>query len=128
MLHRTLPRRPQTVFLWSERTARVTSRGLLRTGACRAQAAILHTGVRAVASLPIHPKSTAMLRTANPALKQNTFAGARAAAGEPAMTLQGTATKSLVLLLLTVFAASFTWNAVATGNPGILGPAVLVGG
>jgi uncharacterized YccA/Bax inhibitor family protein len=68
------------------------------------------------------------MRTANPALKQGTFAGARAAAGEPAMTLQGTATKSLVLLLLTVFAASFTWNAVATGNVGILGPAVLVGG
>jgi uncharacterized YccA/Bax inhibitor family protein len=68
------------------------------------------------------------MRTANPALKDDTFSGARAAAGEPAMTLQGTATKSFLLLLLTVFSASFTWNAVATGNLGIVGPATLVGG
>jgi len=65
------------------------------------------------------------MRTANPALKDSTFVGARAAVGEPAMTLQGTATKSLLLLLLTVFAASFTWNAVATGNLGVVGPAAL---
>jgi uncharacterized YccA/Bax inhibitor family protein len=68
------------------------------------------------------------MRTANPALKDNTFVGAPAAVGEPAMTLQGTATKSLLLLLLTTFAASFTWNAVATGNLGVVGPATLVGG
>ncbi|HUQ84340.1 MAG TPA: Bax inhibitor-1/YccA family protein [Gemmatimonadaceae bacterium] len=68
------------------------------------------------------------MRTSNPALKENTFTGTRAAAGEPAMTLQGTATKSLVLILLTVFSASFTWNAVASGNVGILLPATLVGG
>ena len=68
------------------------------------------------------------MRTANPALKESTFAGARAAPGTPAMTLQGTATKSALLLLLTAFAASFTWNAVATGNVGIVGPATLVGG
>jgi uncharacterized YccA/Bax inhibitor family protein len=68
------------------------------------------------------------MRTANPALKDSTFVGARAAVGEPAMTLQGTATKSLLLLLLTVFAASFTWKAVATGNLGVVGPSILVGG
>jgi uncharacterized YccA/Bax inhibitor family protein len=68
------------------------------------------------------------MRTSNPALKDGTFTGARAAAGEPAMTLQGTATKSLLLVLLTVFAASFTWNAVATGKVEIVGPATLVGG
>jgi uncharacterized YccA/Bax inhibitor family protein len=68
------------------------------------------------------------MRTANPALKEHTFAGARVGAGEPAMTLQGTATKSLLLVLLTIFSASFTWNAVATGNVGIVGPATLVGG
>jgi uncharacterized YccA/Bax inhibitor family protein len=67
-------------------------------------------------------------RTANPALKDDTFAAAHAAVGEPAMTLQGTATKSLLLLVLTTFAASFTWNAVATGNYGIVLPAALVGG
>jgi uncharacterized YccA/Bax inhibitor family protein len=68
------------------------------------------------------------MRTTNPALKENTFTGARVGAGEPAMSLQGTASKSLVLVLLTVFAASFTWNAVASGNVAILGPATLVGG
>src|SRR5678815_6123676 len=68
------------------------------------------------------------MRTSNPALKGNTFTGARAAAGEPAMTLQGTATKSFLLILLTIFSASFTWNAVASGNVAILGPATLVGG
>ena len=68
------------------------------------------------------------MRTANPALKEKTFTDIRAAAGEAAMTLEGTATKSLVLLLLTVFAASFTWRAVASGNVAILGPATLVGG
>ena len=68
------------------------------------------------------------MRTANPALKDDTFRGARAAPGEAAMSLQGTATKSLLLVLLTVFAASFTWRAVAAGNLGIVGPATLVGG
>jgi len=68
------------------------------------------------------------MRTANPALKEGTFTGVRAAPGESVMTLQGTATKSLVLVLLTVFAASFTWNAVASGNVGILMPATVVGG
>src|SRR5687768_7689809 len=68
------------------------------------------------------------MRTANPALKEQKFTEVRAAAGEAAMTLQGTATKSLVLVLLTVFSASFTWNAVASGNTAILGPATIVGG
>jgi uncharacterized YccA/Bax inhibitor family protein len=68
------------------------------------------------------------MRTANPALKDDTFARGRAAAGEPAMSLPGTATKSMLLLLLAVFSASFTWNAVAAGNYGIVGPATLIGG
>jgi len=68
------------------------------------------------------------MRTSNPALKESVFTGVRAVAGEPAMTLAGTATRSLVLLLLVVFSASFTWNAYASGNTGILLPAMLVGG
>ena len=72
--------------------------------------------------------SRLVMRSSNPALKENTFTGVRAAAGEPAMTLQGTATKSLLLIILTVFSASFTWNAVASGNTAILGPATIVGG
>ena len=67
------------------------------------------------------------MRTSNPALKERTFTDVRAAAGEAAMTVEGTASKSLLLLLLVVFAASFTWRAVASGNVGILMPALLVG-
>jgi len=44
------------------------------------------------------------------------------------MSLQGTATKSFLLILLTIFAASFTWKAVSSGNVAIVGPATLVGG
>ena len=69
-----------------------------------------------------------MMRSANPALKEKAFSGVRAAVNEPAMTVQGTTTKSLLLVLLTVFSASFTWTAVAGGNVGILGPAALIGG
>jgi uncharacterized YccA/Bax inhibitor family protein len=68
------------------------------------------------------------MRTANPALKESTFRGARAAPGEPVMTLTGTTSKSFLLIILTVFAASFAWNAVAKGNTGILMPLMLLGG
>jgi len=68
------------------------------------------------------------LRSANPALKEGTFTGVRAGVNEPAMSVQGTSTKSLVLVLLTIFSASFTWTAVASGNVGILMPAALIGG
>lgn len=44
------------------------------------------------------------------------------------MTRAGTAGKSVVLLALCVFSASFTWSQVAQGNTGILMPALLVGG
>jgi uncharacterized YccA/Bax inhibitor family protein len=68
------------------------------------------------------------MRTSNPALQEGRFAGISVAAGQPAMTLQGTATRSLLLVILAAFSASFTWHEVATGNPRIIGPAVLVGG
>src|SRR5687768_9780741 len=68
------------------------------------------------------------MRTANPALKEKMYTGIRASGGEPTMPLQGTATKSFLLILLTIFSASFTWNAVASGNTGILMPATLIGG
>lgn len=68
------------------------------------------------------------MRTTNPALKEERLTGYRALAGEPTMTMRGTAGKTLGLVLLTVFASSFTWQAVAAGNTGILMPALLVGG
>jgi uncharacterized YccA/Bax inhibitor family protein len=44
------------------------------------------------------------------------------------MTRAGTAGKSIVLLALCAFSASFTWTQVAGGNTAILMPAMLVGG
>jgi uncharacterized YccA/Bax inhibitor family protein len=68
------------------------------------------------------------VRTSNPALREGVWRGADArAAGEP-MTIAGTTTKSLALVLLTIFSAAFTWRAVLAGNTGILTPALLVGG
>jgi uncharacterized YccA/Bax inhibitor family protein len=67
------------------------------------------------------------MRTSNPALKDAIFTRERAAPTEAPMTLQGTATRSLVLLALTVFAASFTWSETLGGNTAILVPATLVG-
>jgi uncharacterized YccA/Bax inhibitor family protein len=68
------------------------------------------------------------MRTSNPALKDAAFRGQRAAVGEPVMTLRGTATRSLALIILTIAAASYAWSAVAGGNTGMVGPLVLGGG
>jgi len=71
-----------------------------------------------------------MMRTANPALNDNAFAGlARASAPGQAMTIQGTVNKSFVLLLLLLLSATFTWRSfLTTQNPGVLMPWLLVGG
>ena len=45
-----------------------------------------------------------------------------------AMTRAGTAGKSLILLALCAFSATFTWLQVAAGNTAIMMPALLVGG
>lgn len=44
------------------------------------------------------------------------------------MTRAGTAGKSIVLLVLCAFSASFTWSQVTAGNTGIIMPSLLVGG
>ena len=59
------------------------------------------------------------MRTANPALNENTFAGVRAR-GDAAMTINGTVTKSAILLALVFAAASYTWGLLKTG--GNVGP------
>jgi len=51
-----------------------------------------------------------MFRTGNPALKESTFKGARAAFGEEAMTLQGTVNKTGISLLILLAAATLVWN------------------
>ena len=67
------------------------------------------------------------MRTSNPALKEEYFKRNPALASEGVMTLQGTTAKSFLLVLLAVFSAAFTWREYMT-NPGILTPALLVGG
>src|SRR5687767_2058980 len=64
------------------------------------------------------------MRTSNPALKDQYFKRDAALAGEGVMTLQGTAAKSFLLVLLAVFSAAFTWREYLA-NPGILMPAIL---
>ncbi len=44
------------------------------------------------------------------------------------MTRSGTAGKAVVLLVLTIFSASFTWTQVAAGNTAVIMPSLLVGG
>jgi uncharacterized YccA/Bax inhibitor family protein len=50
-----------------------------------------------------------MMRTANPTLGDSTFDGFTASPAE-AMTVQGTADKTSILLLILTAAAAFTWN------------------
>ena len=68
------------------------------------------------------------MRTSNPTLKDRYLAENPAVTAGQAMTIQGTATKSIILLLVTIFSASFTWREYLAGNTGILMPALLVGG
>ena len=53
-----------------------------------------------------------MMRTANPVLNERTFARMGAMAGSDAMTIQGTVTKTAIMLFLVVISASYTWNMV----------------
>lgn len=52
----------------------------------------------------------AIARTANPALNKNTFVGFRAASTDSVMTIQGTVNKILIMLLLVVAGALYTWR------------------
>lgn len=58
-----------------------------------------------------------MLRSGNPALREATFRGLVRAAGEEAMTLQGTVNKTGLSLLVVIAGAAVTWN---MENPQIL--------
>ncbi len=67
-----------------------------------------------------------MMRTANPALNKNTFRDFAHIRDGQTMTIQGTATKAFLLLLLLVMAASFTW-AMAMQNVAALSPWMIGG-
>src|SRR5260221_5900220 len=51
-----------------------------------------------------------MFRTGNPALKESTFRGVRAALGTVAMARKGTVNKTGIPLLILLAAAAFVWN------------------
>ena len=52
------------------------------------------------------------MRTANPVLNERTFTRMGAMAGSDVMTIQGTVTKTAIMLFLVVISASYTWNMV----------------
>ena len=58
-------------------------------------------------------------KTGNPALNKNTFNNLPAVAPADAMTLEGTATKSLILLVVAVIAGYLGWGLVTT-HPGVV--------
>lgn len=55
------------------------------------------------------------MRTANPALGDNTFS-LRAAQGEESMTIQGTVNKSAILIGIIIFAGALSWTQFMSGN------------
>lgn len=70
-----------------------------------------------------------MMRTANPALNSSTFTGyGRAIASGDTMTIQGTANKTGLLLLLLLLSATWTWRLYYTAadslTPWIIGGAI----
>jgi uncharacterized YccA/Bax inhibitor family protein len=58
-----------------------------------------------------------MMRTANPVLKSGYFSGEQLSrVGARTMTVQGTVTKTMVLLAIVFFAGTYTWNMFARGQ------------
>lgn len=69
-----------------------------------------------------------LMKTANPALGENTFREVSGFAGDT-MTVSGTVNKAGILLLLCVASAAWTWNRFwATGDPASVAPMMVVGG
>ncbi|MCS1411887.1 MAG: hypothetical protein M2R45_05089 [Verrucomicrobia subdivision 3 bacterium] len=57
------------------------------------------------------------MRSANPVLNTNTFAGLRSYGETDTMTINGTVLKTGALLFMVVFGAVFTWNKTMAGSP-----------
>jgi uncharacterized YccA/Bax inhibitor family protein len=70
-----------------------------------------------------------MMRTGNPTLNENVFTNLAAARfGGEAMSIQGTANKTGILLALALLSAGWTWNLyTASGDPAAVGPWLLGG-
>jgi uncharacterized YccA/Bax inhibitor family protein len=73
-----------------------------------------------------------MLRSGNPALKENTFldlgSGAVVTRDGEAMTLNGTVNKTAMLLFLAVLTGAYAWNSIQVTEAGIAGPVALLAG
>lgn len=67
-----------------------------------------------------------MMRSGNPALKDDVFRGIRAQGGEDAMTIQGTVNKTGISLFILMVAAMWTWARHTQGYP--MGGLMLLGG
>ncbi len=67
-----------------------------------------------------------MMRSGNPVLRANTFTKVRSYSSANAMTIQGTVNKTLLLLFLTLFSASWVWDKPSQFLP-FLWPAVIGG-
>ena len=62
------------------------------------------------------------MRSANPTLKAGTFEQFRDFTESSTMTIGGTASKTLVLLLSLAASAAFSWNAMMNGGVRTLNP------
>lgn len=60
-------------------------------------------------------------KTSNPVFSENSFTQSFAGSTQGVMTMQGTINKSMILLLLVIVAASFTWNMATSGNSAAFG-------
>jgi len=67
-----------------------------------------------------------MLRSGNPALKDDIFSAARAMRGDEAMTIQGTVNKTGITLFILMLTAMWTWSRHTQGYQ--MGGLMLVGG
>jgi uncharacterized YccA/Bax inhibitor family protein len=71
------------------------------------------------------------MRTANPALSENTFAGLRGyTSTDEVMTVQGTVNKSALLLLCVLATAAWTWHLYFRSpepNPAVVAPWMIIG-
>ena len=66
-----------------------------------------------------------MMRSGNPALRGNVFTGTVAPGSVGAMTIRGTVNKTLLLLMLTVISAGFTWGNPVAAMPFMIPAAIL---
>jgi uncharacterized YccA/Bax inhibitor family protein len=70
-----------------------------------------------------------LIRSANPALRSDVFTaeGRAVGYGPESMTVQGTATKALALLLLLILSAMYVWREAFAGNTALVYPLMMGG-